>query len=202
MSLVHAILAVLDHTPMSGYQLKREAFDNTIGHIWSADQAQIYRTLDRLLRDGMIDFEAEKQEGRLDKKTYHITQKGKDSLDEWMTSTDPLDPIRDSFLVRLYHAFSLPNHQVLSMIEAEMRQYTERLHTLEVPPPIEDEKVRTLKSKKEVLRALTLELPVRLTRTYLDWLAHCFDVINQSPDFDEPQAGARERQVNPQNRRA
>ena len=52
MSLKHAILGLLTIQPMTGYELKHEAFDTSIAHFWQADQSQIYRTLDRMESDG------------------------------------------------------------------------------------------------------------------------------------------------------
>src|SRR5258705_13680872 len=54
MSLAHAILGMLQTRPMTGYDLKVECFDNSIAHFWQADQAQIYRTLDKLAEDGLV----------------------------------------------------------------------------------------------------------------------------------------------------
>ena len=47
MSLGHAILGFLNREPMTGYDLKTRCFDDDAAHFWTADQAQVYRTLDR-----------------------------------------------------------------------------------------------------------------------------------------------------------
>jgi len=48
MSLPHAILGFLREQPLTGYALKTQRFDVSVANFWPADQAQIYRTLDRL----------------------------------------------------------------------------------------------------------------------------------------------------------
>ena len=48
MSLGHAILGFLSRRPMTGYELKTRCFDQVASHFWTADQAQIYRTLDAI----------------------------------------------------------------------------------------------------------------------------------------------------------
>ncbi len=50
MSLPHAILGFLREQPLTGYALKTQRFDVSVANFWPADQAQIYRTLDRLAR--------------------------------------------------------------------------------------------------------------------------------------------------------
>ena len=54
MSLAHAILSLLQQEEMTGYDLKTTCFDQCIAHLWPADQAQIYRTLDKLVEQGRI----------------------------------------------------------------------------------------------------------------------------------------------------
>jgi PadR family transcriptional regulator, regulatory protein AphA len=47
MSLKYAILGFLSLAPLSGYDLKK-SFDRSLGHLWPADQSQIYRTLSQM----------------------------------------------------------------------------------------------------------------------------------------------------------
>mgnify|MGYP003565227123 CR=1 FL=1 len=57
MSLKYAILGILNAFPMTGYDLKHQAFDATVRHFWPADQSQIYRTLNRLTERGGAEME-------------------------------------------------------------------------------------------------------------------------------------------------
>jgi DNA-binding PadR family transcriptional regulator len=54
MSLKHAILGFLSIRPLSGYDLKK-AIDGTVGHFWTADQAQIYRMLASLVGEELVE---------------------------------------------------------------------------------------------------------------------------------------------------
>ena len=54
MSLRFAILGFLSVRPFSGYDLKR-AFDQSVRHFWTADQAAIYRTLGELESKGLVE---------------------------------------------------------------------------------------------------------------------------------------------------
>ncbi len=57
MSLMHAILGFLSYKPRTGYDLKTACFDESVAHFWPADQAQIYRTLDKLTEQGLVAFQ-------------------------------------------------------------------------------------------------------------------------------------------------
>ena len=61
MSLAYAILGLLQQEERTGYDLKTSCFNQTVAHLWSADQAQIYKTLDKLVERGWItpDFSPE-----------------------------------------------------------------------------------------------------------------------------------------------
>ena len=56
MPLSHAILGFLDYQPMSGYDLKKY-FDQSVAHFWSATQSHIYKALENLENDGMVESE-------------------------------------------------------------------------------------------------------------------------------------------------
>jgi DNA-binding PadR family transcriptional regulator len=73
MSLAHVILGLLQQQERTGYDLKTECFDDCISHLWPADQAQIYRTLDKLESQGWITCTVEIQHDRPNRKVYRIT---------------------------------------------------------------------------------------------------------------------------------
>jgi hypothetical protein len=56
---------------MSGYDLKNQAFDNTIAHFWQSDQAQIYRTLATMAEAGWVQSTLEIQHPHPNRKVYH-----------------------------------------------------------------------------------------------------------------------------------
>src|SRR5688572_1583616 len=53
MSVRQSLLAILDQAPCYGYQLRTE-FDRRTGSTWPLNVGQIYSTLDRLERDGLV----------------------------------------------------------------------------------------------------------------------------------------------------
>ena len=79
MSLEHAILGFVNERARSGYDLKK-AFDATVAHIWPAKQSQIYLTLARLNKAGLIELRVVQQDGKPNRKVYHITRAGEGAL--------------------------------------------------------------------------------------------------------------------------
>ncbi|MBV8884697.1 MAG: PadR family transcriptional regulator, partial [Chroococcidiopsidaceae cyanobacterium CP_BM_RX_35] len=83
MSLAHVILGLLQQQERTGYDLKTTCFDDCIAHLWQADQAQIYRTLDKLEEQGQISCTVKIQHDRPNRKIYSVTEAGKTELVRW-----------------------------------------------------------------------------------------------------------------------
>ena len=175
MSLSHATLGLLTVMPMTGYDLKNQAFDSTIAHFWQADQAQIYRTLTAMADAGWVESRLEIQEERPNRKVYHITQAGRAELLRWMQTEQPLPVNREAFLIQLFFGGMLPNDAILNQIERQRAGHAERLaRYTEIPTPPLDE--RDL-DRDRVFWRLTLELGIALEQTYLRWLEMCAATI-------------------------
>src|SRR6266545_7007403 len=78
MSVRHSLLALLEQRPMYGYGLKGE-FEAATGHVWPLNDGQVYTTLARLERDGLVEAGA----GADGQKVYRLTDAGRRELDEW-----------------------------------------------------------------------------------------------------------------------
>ena len=100
MSLAHTILGFLQQEKMTGYDLKTSCFDECIAHLWPADLAQIYRTLDKLVEHGWITCSIEIQRDRPNRKVYSLTEPGKAELIRWLGCHQPLPTIREPLLVQ------------------------------------------------------------------------------------------------------
>jgi len=99
MSLTHALLGVLEARPMNGYELT-QFFDSAARWIWSAPQSQIYTTLVRMQKDGLIEGASQVRANRKQSSVYTITELGYQELRQWVGSGHPLPPVRDAFLLQ------------------------------------------------------------------------------------------------------
>jgi len=101
MSLKHAILTLLETEEGSGYDLLKR-FKQRLGFFWNASHQQIYLQLKKMSEDGLIKFDLETQQGRPDRKVYHVTPAGKQVLMDWMEGSVKVDKVNDALLVKLY----------------------------------------------------------------------------------------------------
>lgn len=100
MAIDHAILVALSERTATGYDLARR-FDASIGHFWKASHQQIYKVLARMDEQGWVKSEATKRGGRLDKKTYSITDDGRKELLRWTQTPSAPEVMRSDFAVKL-----------------------------------------------------------------------------------------------------
>ncbi|QPC82250.1 PadR family transcriptional regulator [Phototrophicus methaneseepsis] len=179
MSLPHAILGLLDIAPMTGYDLKHQAFDSTVAHFWQADQAQIYRTLSKLADDGLVTSEVEVQEERPNRKVYHITEAGRAALRDWLHTEQPLAVHREPFLVQMFFADQLDDEIILAQIARQREAHEANIARYEdIPMPGLNE---TGLDRRRTFWRLTLEMGLAMEQMYLDWLDQCEDVIRKLP---------------------
>lgn len=179
MSLAHVILGLLQQQERTGYDLKTECFDDCIAHLWPADQAQIYRTLDKLESQGWITCTVEIQHDRPNRKVYHITEAGRAELVGWLQAHQPLPILREPLLAQLYFAAQLSNQTIIQLLEQELEARRKKLAECEMVdvPPLE----HPTASREQKMHRLVLELIKQREQTYLGWLKDAIETIqNQS----------------------
>jgi DNA-binding PadR family transcriptional regulator len=176
MSLAHAILGLLQQQERTGYDLKTSCFDQSIAHLWPADQAQIYRSLDKLVEQGWVTCTIEIQHDRPNRKIYSVTEAGKDELIRWLQSPQPLPTVREPLLVQLFFAAQLSNEAIIQLLEQQLAARREKLAECENIefPQLGDQSA----SREQIMQRLGLELVSRREQTYIDWLKTAIDVIN------------------------
>lgn len=169
-SLRYALLGFLSLKPLSGYDLKR-LFDDSVRHFWTADQAQIYRTLGQLADEGLVEVRVIEQEKRPDRKEHRITKAGVAELEDWLRSPVESVPVREPFLLRLFFAGRLPKDEVLPLLDERIREAEQFLWVLE--QIVVEEANTALSRSKDLgyhLRLSTLDNGIRHVKTELDWL--------------------------------
>ncbi|MGK2932072.1 MAG: PadR family transcriptional regulator [Solirubrobacterales bacterium] len=100
MALKHAILAALQDGDATGYELSKR-FDVSVANFWPATPQQIYRELDRLASDGMLDARLVEQSSRPNKRMFKVTAAGRDELSEFIRASARPTAIRDDLLVKV-----------------------------------------------------------------------------------------------------
>ncbi len=180
MSLAHAILGFLQREPMTGYDLKTLCLDQTVNYFWPADQAQIYRTLDKLTEQGFVESRIEIQADRPNRKIYSITEVGRAELARWLVSPQPLPIHREPFLVQLFFADQLPNATIVKQMHEQIQLHKEQLtlYKAMMPIPLDDPDA----DRTVVMMRLTLEAGIRYEQMCIDLLHEAIPIIQRLKD--------------------
>jgi DNA-binding PadR family transcriptional regulator len=125
MSVKHGLLALLERGPMHGYQL-RAGFEESTGGTWPLNIGQVYTTLSRLERDGLVRPLPANDGGQ---RPYEITVAGRADLAAWFaTPISRTDRPRDELAIKLALALTTPGVDVRAVVQT---QRTATMRTLQ-----------------------------------------------------------------------
>ena len=123
MSVRHAILALLSEGPKYGLQLQKE-FESSTGDVWPLNIGQVYTTLQRLERDGLVESDEPENDGP--QKGFHISEAGMAELSSWLnTPPDMTSPPRDELVIKVLAALRVPGVSVHDVIQIHRRYLVE-----------------------------------------------------------------------------
>jgi PadR family transcriptional regulator AphA len=178
MALEHAILGFLDREPMTGYDLKTRCFDAAVGHLWTADQAQVYRTLERLAARRLVTSRLVAQRGRPDRRLFQITDRGRAALREWLRSPEAPSPLRDPLLLHLTLSASLDDAEIGALLGNAREAYQTRLLDLRAEAASPPSQCAAPTPRDAELRLMTLTAAISGARTAIDWIDDCLERIS------------------------
>jgi DNA-binding PadR family transcriptional regulator len=116
MSVRQALLALLEQGPMYGYQLRTE-FEQRTGGTWPLNVGQVYTTLTRLERDGLVAGAGADDDGHA---VYRLTASGHEEVAAWFTTpVARTQPPRDELAIKLALAVTVPGVDVGRMIQQQ-----------------------------------------------------------------------------------
>lgn len=125
MSIRHALLALLSEEPKHGLLLQQE-FEEQTREVWPLNVGQVYITLQRLERAGLV--ASEDEEGSGPRKRFTITSAGGDELQEWLR-TPPIEipPPRDELLIKVLVSLRVPGANVHEIVQLHRRHIIEQM---------------------------------------------------------------------------
>ena len=125
MSVRHALLALLSEGPKYGLQLRQE-FEAKTGEVWPLNVGQVYTTLQRLERDGLVESDDGESDGP--QKGFRITGAGQTELVEWLRTPPGTDvPPRDELVIKVLVALTVPGVDVGELLQIHRRHLLETM---------------------------------------------------------------------------
>ena len=126
MSVKFGLLALLDEAPSHGYNLKT-AFERRTGGSWALNIGQVYTTIQRLERDGLVESVAQGVPDD-DRREYRITAAGREQLATWFENPVVAEaPARDELTIKVLLAVAAGDVDVTSLLQRQRRASIEQL---------------------------------------------------------------------------
>jgi DNA-binding PadR family transcriptional regulator len=175
--LRHALLGLLADQPMSGYELSHR-FEASVGSTWSAGHSQIYPELVRLAEEGLV---AAGEPGPRGRKTYAITDAGREAVQVWLAGTEPDRTVRDEAALRTFFLWLMEPDAARAHVQAELDAAEEALGGL-----------RTLAARRrpatpaERSQRIALEAGLRATQARAEWARWALQRLDDQPGPDDP----------------
>jgi DNA-binding PadR family transcriptional regulator len=179
MSVKQALLALLEQGPKYGYQLRTE-FEERTGATWPLNVGQVYTTLARLERDGLVqqvdgagsdaaDTGGPGPDGHV---VYRVTDLGRAEVLAWFTTPVPrTQPPRDELAIKLALAVTVPGVDVGTVIQQQrsatmsaLQDYTRLKRTGPDAAP---------QDASSLAWSLVLDSLVFSAEAEIRWLDHC-----------------------------
>jgi DNA-binding PadR family transcriptional regulator len=162
MSIRQGIMALLEQGPMYGYQLRTE-FEARTGGTWPLNVGQVYTTLSRLERDGLVEPSGTDDDGHV---FYRLTDAGRADLATWWaTPVTREGRPRDELAIKLALAITVPGVDVRAVVQA---QRTDTMRALQ-----DYTRLKQRATEEELPWLLVLDSLIFQAEAEIRWLDHC-----------------------------
>ncbi|GAA1981284.1 PadR family transcriptional regulator [Amycolatopsis minnesotensis] len=129
MSVSHTLLALLEPGPRHGYDLKR-AYDEQFGHDRPLAYGQVYSTLSRLLRNGMVEVAGVESGEGPERKRYTITGAGVTDVETWLRTPESPEPYLQNTLYTKVVLALLSGRSATEVLDAQRSEHLKVMRAL------------------------------------------------------------------------
>ncbi len=182
-SVKHALLSLLEQEPMYGYQLRQE-FESRTGGTWPLNVGQVYTTLTRLERDGLVEAAGEDDEGH---ERWRLTASGHEEVATWFTTpVARTQPPRDELAIKLALAVTVPGVDVGTLIQ---RQRSASMTALQDYTRLKRQAGASGETS-DLAWGLVLDSLVFAAEAEIRWLDHCEARLRRAATQELPATAA------------
>jgi DNA-binding PadR family transcriptional regulator len=179
MSVRHAMLALLSEGPKYGLQL-REEFESRTGEVWPLNVGQVYTTLQRLERDGLVESDGSDGEGP--QKAFQITAGGERELASWLrTPPDLSSPPRDELVMKVLVALRLPGTDVHEVVQVHRRYLVQLMQQWT--------RIKDNEAEHDLALALAVDAELFRLDSVIRWLDTADARVSRAAAEADPEAG-------------
>ncbi|GGM69478.1 PadR family transcriptional regulator [Longimycelium tulufanense] len=125
----HTLLALLEGGPRHGYDLKR-AYDERFGHDRPLHYGQVYSTLSRLLKNGLVEVDGLEAGGGPERKRYAITDAGITDVAAWLDTPEKPEPYLQNTLYTKVVLALMTGRSAADVLDAQRSEHLRMMREL------------------------------------------------------------------------
>lgn len=180
---LYALLGILSLGPCSGYEIKK-FIEGSLIHFWQEGYGQIYPNLKKLVDEELATVQAQKQEGKPDKKIYQITAKGKQKLHQWLTRPiEHLPPQKIELLLKLFFSHDIPPEGCIAHIQRHREKMVETLNIYESIEAVLTSKDCT--DPNTAYSFITLDYGKKTTESVINWCDESIEILRKMKNRED-----------------
>jgi DNA-binding PadR family transcriptional regulator len=160
---------------LHGYELKAAYEEELVpSPETQLNYGQVYATLERLARDGLVEHEKVSQSERPDKKVYVLTEKGRQQLQDWFAKPAALDlDLRNETFLKLMLALRLREYDPREVLAVERRTAFAKLHE------VTQARAEAVRGPASLQTILLLDLAMLRLDAFVKWLDRCEEAMKK-----------------------
>jgi len=194
MAYKHYLLGCLAEKPASGYSLHKYLF-----RPFRRPISQIYRTLNKMVEEGLLESERVVQDKLPNQNVYSLTKKGRAEFDQWLKHLEIVTLGQMDVLGKIWFGVEANKRDIVAHLELFAKQVREqldyfepRLNLLEKKAAKDDEN-----SAEIIYRILTIDYTVKQYQVALEWVNSALKRIgNVKPGYSKQELSARSQNTN------
>ncbi|HET7396846.1 MAG TPA: PadR family transcriptional regulator [Gammaproteobacteria bacterium] len=129
MNVKELCLGALTFGDASGYDLKK-FFEQTFNHFCVAGFGSIYPALAELTTAGLVTCSEESQQGKPDRRVYHLTEAGHKAFVKDLETAEPQHKVKSDFLLMMYFAHLLSPERLEALLDNRIAQLDKQLELI------------------------------------------------------------------------
>ncbi len=168
------ILGLLSHEDLTGYDIKK-MIDGVISFFCKGSFGSIYPALNDMEKNGLIESRTESR-GAREKILYRITDKGNESLKEWLKEEQANNDLKYETLLKLYFGGVEEREVTLHNIELFEEETRRSLSVLRI---YRDNLEKVLYDRDHLNYYLTVTFGIETYEAYLKWCTKAKNILRE-----------------------
>ncbi len=173
---IYILLGLLNHEELSGYDIKKR-IDIMISNFWEIGYGQIYPTLARLEKEGLVTKRTSETSNGPEKNLYSITGAGRDLLTQWLKVPEQKEYTKYEILVKLFFGSLVPTRDNINRIEAFKARHSENMKMIQLFKQNLEQILN--QDEDHVFFYISVLFGEKIYKAYLEWADEAVRLLNE-----------------------